>query len=326
MRGLLAIALSCLAACAPVRAPAPLPGEPVAADVALLRGRFVPGAQPDGNTVLLRAPAGWIVVDSGRHPEHTARILESVRASGLPLRVVLNTHWHMDHVAGNAMLRAAHPRAQVWASPELGRALDGFLADYARQLDAMLAGAAPGDAQAQALRAERARIAAGPRPLPTHPLTAGGAHAWAGRRIVLGVETGAVSGGDVWLFDPASGVLVAGDLVTLPAPLFDTACAEGWRAALARLEAVPFTTLVPGHGAPMDRAGFARYRRAFDRLLECAAGDGAAADCREAWLRDADGLIAAGDLALARSLLDHYLPHVLRAPSERRARHCRSAG
>jgi hypothetical protein len=45
----------------------------VAADLWLVRGEFVPGRQPDGNRVILRGPAGLIVVDSGRHPAHRRR-------------------------------------------------------------------------------------------------------------------------------------------------------------------------------------------------------------------------------------------------------------
>jgi hypothetical protein len=36
-----------------------------------LPGSFQPSAQPDGNSVLIEAPDGWIVVDSGRHPAHS---------------------------------------------------------------------------------------------------------------------------------------------------------------------------------------------------------------------------------------------------------------
>ena len=82
----------------------------------------------------------------------------------------------------------------------------------------------------------------------------------AGRKFTVGFESHAVTAGDVWLFDPATHVLASGDLVTLPAPLFDTACAEHWRGALDRLAAVDFKILVPGHGAPMHRADFATYR------------------------------------------------------------------
>lgn len=311
----------CLAACLPTRPVEPPPGERVADGVHLLPGRFVQGQQPDGNTVLLRGSEGWIVVDTGRHAAHTRRIAQAV---GRELRVIVNTHWHLDHVAGNAALRDAHPRADVWASPRIGDALAGFLAQYHRQLGERVAGN-PDHPQAQAFREEQARIEAGERLKPTHPVTEDMTVRLAGRRVRLGLETQAVSGGDLWLYDPDSRVLVAGDLVTLPAPLFDTACAPGWRNALARLESVPFTTLVPGHGAPMDRQGFARYRKAFDALLQCAAGDADAAVCRDDWLREAGSLVSEADVPLARSLLDHYLVHALRAPPAQRDRHCRSS-
>jgi hypothetical protein len=48
----------------------------------------------------------------------------------------------------------------------------------------------------------------------------------------------------------AGGVLAAGGFVALPAPFFDTACAEPWRAALARLHALPYELVLPGHGPP----------------------------------------------------------------------------
>lgn len=111
--------------------------------------------------------------------------------------------------------------------------------------------------------------------------------------------------------------------MTLPVPLFDTACSAGWQAALRRLESVDFAVLVPGHGAPLERAQFGTYRTAFDHLLQCAASGQDAAACKAGWLRDAATLIPAQDVALADSLLDYYIPQVLRAPLARRDRYCR---
>lgn len=303
----------------------PDPDAPRAADaVTVLRGRFVAGEQPDGNSVLLRGAGGVLVIDTGRHARHHARILEAARATGLPLAAIVNTHWHLDHIAGNPVLREAYPGAQVHASDQVGEALAGFLADYRRQLAGAIANAPADSADVATWRAEIARIDAGGRLLPTHPVRADGTLAVAGRRVKLGLERNAVSGGDVWVLDPASRTLVAGDLVTLPAPLFDTACADGWRDALARLDALEFDSLVPGHGAPMTRAQFTRYRVAFGRLLDCAAGDASAAECRAGWMRDAAGLVEAGDIALAESLLDYYIPQVLRASPAARGRYCRA--
>ena len=99
--------------------------------------------------------------------------------------------------------------------------------------------------------------------------------------------------------------------------------ASGWQAALARLDAIPFDTLVPGHGALMTHAQFTTWRGAFDHLLACAASDADAASCKAGWLRDAGPLLhEPADHALAGTLLEYYLPQVLRAPAARRARYC----
>ena len=301
----------------------PLPGDAVARDVSVLRGAFVAGRQPDGNTVLLRAPGGWIVVDSGRHAAHAQRIVDAVRATGQPVAAIVNTHWHLDHVAGNVPLRAAYPRAEVHAGEAIHDAMAGFLSDYRLQLVDLIARAPADSADAAGWRDELARIDAGPRLYPTRPVTAAGTRTIAGRRLQLGLERNAVSGGDVWLLDPTARVLVAGDLVTLPVPLFDTACAEGWREALARIGREPFDVLVPGHGAPLGRAEFTIYRRAFDRLLECAAGGVGKEICVAGWLEDARPLITTDDVALARASLDYYIG-LLRAPQAQRTRWCRA--
>ena len=84
--------------------------------------------------LLFAGPGGWLVVDTGRHPAHAQAILAAVHDSGRPIRHVLNTHWHLDHVGGNPALRAAHPGLRVLASPAIHGARAGFLAGYADQL------------------------------------------------------------------------------------------------------------------------------------------------------------------------------------------------
>jgi glyoxylase-like metal-dependent hydrolase (beta-lactamase superfamily II) len=290
--------------------------EALAPDLWLLRGDFVPGRQPDGNSVLLRAPGGVILIDSGRHPAHRARIEAALQALDAPLAALINTHWHLDHVGNNPALRARWPGLDVYGSDAIDAALDGFLANYRGQLDAYLAQLAPG-AEREAMRAERARIDAGPALVPNVVITHSGERTIAGRRLHLGLESDAVTGGDVWLFDPATRVLVAGDLVTLPAPLLDTACAPRWQAALARLEAQPFERLVPGHGAPMDRAQFAQWRRAFDVLLVCAASDADAGTCVQQWRDAAGDLLAPWPDAQIENLTGYYVAQRLRGDGAR---------
>ena len=117
------------------------------------------------------------------------------------------------------------------------------------------------------------------------------------------MRSGAATRGDVWLFDPASATLIAGDLVTLPVPFLDTACPGGWRVALAQLAATPFRRLIPGHGPVMTRADFALWRTAFAGFIDCT---GTSGQCADGWVRAAGRLIPAPERPRARSMASYY--------------------
>jgi glyoxylase-like metal-dependent hydrolase (beta-lactamase superfamily II) len=117
----------------------------------------------------------------------------------------------------------------------------------------------------------------------------------------------AASYGDVWLIDEATGIVAAGDLITLPAPFLDTACPERWTAALDELVAVPFTQVVPGHGPVLNRAGVERYRDMAHALRACAASDRSAEDCGAEWIAGAGPFIAERDRAYVAGGMTHYV-------------------
>jgi glyoxylase-like metal-dependent hydrolase (beta-lactamase superfamily II) len=279
-----------------------------------LPGRFVAGQQPDGNSVLIDAPDGWIVVDSGRTQAHVQALLERLRASGKPLRAIVNTHWHLDHIGGNRTLRSAYPQARVIASEAIIAARSGFLADYRKQLLDEMARRPVDDAQRVAWQREVDVIDDAAASTPDLVIGERSTLELAGLGLSIGVERQAVTAGDVWVYEPSSQVLAAGDLVTLPAPLFDTACPERWRDALARISTIRFRWLVPGHGEPLGRGQFLIYRESFERLLACAASPAPKQQCIDGWVTDAAGLFARAQQPLARSLLSHYIDQTLRAP------------
>jgi glyoxylase-like metal-dependent hydrolase (beta-lactamase superfamily II) len=294
----------------------------VAPGVDLIRGAFVEGRQPDGNTIVFEAPDGLVVFDTGRHPEHARKIVDFATAAKKPVVAIVNSHWHLDHVGGNVMLRKAYPDARVYASGAIDDALHGFLAKYHAQLEDAIAKAGDDTSKTAPWKAEMALIDAGPSLAPDERIARGGMRTIAGNAFRVGLEGHAVTAGDVWLYDPATKVLASGDLVTLPAPLFDTACPERWREALARLDEIDFRTLIPGHGAPISRKDFEMYRLAFGRLLECAASDTAKATCTDHWMQDAAPLISVADDRLARSLLDYYVDASLRVDASKKAAAC----
>lgn len=277
--------------------------EPVeiARGVHVLRGELVPGRQPDGNTVVFETKDGLVVVDTGRHQAHTQSILDF--AGSRKVTTVINTHWHLDHIGGNAMLRRLVPGVRIYASGAFEGALSGFLANYAKQLEGVIAKTS-GEEQ-QRYRTELALIQSGRELAPDEVVAAS-------RRlgaIEIHLEKDAVTAGDLWIFDRNTGTLVAGDLVTLPYPFLDTACPAGWRASLDRLAAVKFKRLVPGHGPVMTRADFERYRTAYRNLLRC---EGTKEECATGWLRDAGKLVPETEHAYVRQALDYYYPDHVR--------------
>ncbi len=117
-------------------------------------------------------------------------------------------------------------------------------------------------------------------------------------------------------------MLLAGDLVTLPAPFMDTACPTRWRDSLSRLAARHFRILIPGHGLPMRPAGLDTYQRAFNALLACTATRRPKGDCVNGWISDAGELVAEADRGYARALVDYYIDNVLRGDPARLAKLC----
>jgi glyoxylase-like metal-dependent hydrolase (beta-lactamase superfamily II) len=279
----------------------------------------VPGTQPDGNTIIFKAPEGLVVVDTGRHVEHTQAIVDYARSLGNPVAAIVNTHWHLDHIGGNAMLRDAYPRLRVYASHAIAGAMIGFLADYRKQLEEMISRTEDADLK-KTFRTEVALIDAGPKLAPDEVVWTSGTRSIAGRKLQLNLAKNAATAGDVWIFDPKTKTVVSGDLVTLPAPFLDTACPKGWRSALASIAKTDFKVLIPGHGAPMSRKGFDAYRGAFDDLLDCAATDRTGKVCVDAWIAATRPLARGEDERFTRSLMDYYVGLLRSDPAKITAR------
>ncbi len=277
--------------------PAAPAAQEIAKDTYLVAGAMLPDRGPDGNTVMVVGPSGLIVIDTGRHPWHSDGILAFARTRRLPVVAIVNTHWHLDHSSGNSRVKAAYPEARTYTTRAVERALapGGFLI---RNLEA--ARTRGPDPQASAVRQEEtalfiATMAKADALRPDVGLQQSGPLALAGRSFSARVVVDAVTDADLWLYDEATRIAVIGDLVTLPAPFFETACPARWQAALDEVWATPFTMAVPGHGPPMSRAEFDRYRRAFGGFRACVGSDRAAAACAGDWIRDVGPGLATDD-------------------------------
>lgn len=317
MKTTAALSFALLAASAGPLAASPAPYVLQQGHIDLERG-------PDGNTVILDAPRGLVVVDTGRHPEHSARIVDYARAAGKPVMAVVNTHWHLDHTTGNRDVLAAYPQAIVVASRAVEGALSGFLA---RSRESAVKALADPDLPERrraglllALAAIDDRAALAPRLAITHDSMI----RLGGRRMEFHLARNAATEGDVWLVLPDEKLAVVGDLVVAAFPFFDTGCEEGWSAALDAIGKAKWTTLVPGHGEPMQRADFNRWRVAFNSLLDCAKSQRPAADCAVGWEHDAAGFFTPAQQADVHAIGIYYVEQVLRAPRVQRMAYCRT--
>ena len=285
------VLLTLLLAASLVQGSSLVPPEPpveIAPGIHLIRPVAMPGRGPDGNTVILDAPGGLIVVDTGRHTSQSDAILAFARERQRPIVAIVNTHWHLDHASGNGRLKAAYPQARVYTTPAIDKVLapGGFLARNLEDAKKMLA------STTDAVRKEEIQIfittmAARNDLRPDVAITASDAVRIGGRTLDVRVTDQAVSDADVWLFDSSSKVAVIGDLVTVPVPYFETACPDRWRASLDEVWATPFETAIPGHGRPMTRAQFDVYRQSFGAFVSCVRSETAPAQCASAW---ADGI------------------------------------
>ena len=278
---------------------------------------------PDGNGIFLDAPDGLILIDTGRHPAHAEKLLAYAKERGRPIAAIVNTHWHLDHTTGNLDIRQAYPGGQVYATTAIEGALLGFLGRGRNQADKRLADPkVPAEQKAQILRG-RYRIDHPDTLRPTVPVLKSARMKIAGRKIDVHVAPFAATEADLWLYVPDERLAIVGDLVVDIVPFMDTACVDGWRKALDEVEATPFVTLIPGHGAPMDRPQFLMWKRAFGNFVDCGRSAPPKAGCVAGWKRDAAPFIDPPHSGYVDEAAAYYIDTRLRSSPEEQQKYCR---
>jgi glyoxylase-like metal-dependent hydrolase (beta-lactamase superfamily II) len=289
---------------------------------------LIPGAVPldsgpDGNTTVLDAPQGLIVFDSGRHPEHAQAIIDYAKARHRPIAAVINSHWHLDHTTGNWDIRQAYPHVNVYATNAIEGALATFLKKSRADTDKMLADPKTPPAVRDQLERGVAVIDHPERIRPNRVLTRSGRMTIAGRPLDVHLAKFAATEGDVWLYDAKTRTVIVGDLVVAIVPFMDTACPSGWSKALSQIAAVPFKTLIPGHGDPMTRADFATWRRAYDRFVGCGQSKADEKQCVANWQRDAAKFIPPDHRKYVDGAAAYYIETRLRSSPDEQQRYCK---
>lgn len=172
------------------------------------------------------------VIDTGGSREAGEALYRAIRArTSLPIRYVILTHMHPDHIYGASVF--AEAGATVIGHRSLARALADRADSYARNYGARLGARFIGSVAPQVDREVGDEMM----------LDLGG------RQLALRAWPLSHTASDVTVLDERTGTLFAGDLVFhLHTPALDGSL-RGWQQSLAALQAMQIAQVVPGHGA-----------------------------------------------------------------------------
>jgi cyclase len=245
----------------------------------------------DGVYALIRQdPVGWmvvsncvfiindedvVVVDTGGANSLAKQMIAELRTlTNKPVRYVINTHWHDDHILGNAAYKEAFPEAEFVAHaatreylPTRGvtarKSMEEGAPLFAKQLQDALdrnespAGGPMGDEERTALQSDvrlvhryLEEVKATPVILPTITVDDRFTLHRGDRVIDIRYFGRAHTSGDIVVHLPKEGILITGDIVIAPVPLVgsDQSHVADWGQTLEKLRALKATTIVPGHG------------------------------------------------------------------------------
>ena len=249
----------------------------------------------EGNHLVVINDDDVFVVDANRTPSLADTVIAIVRRhTQKPIRYVVNTHWHADHVQGNAVYRRELPEVMIIGHPETVTGIDTVLVPYIDEVrrdvaaartqlaaDATVDGEPFTDAQRK--RAEgrleslereetlyEAVELARPNVLVSDSMTIDGGD----RQIKIFHPGPANTSGDLVVYIPEAGVLAVGDLVTKPFPLLGWDSPGSWSRALDHLLGLDPQVVIPGHGELMRSMEYVELFRDLFRALSTQVRDG----------------------------------------------------
>jgi len=224
-----------------------------------------------GNVTVQIGDEGILLVDTGLAASASAVFAEVRKLSNRPIRFIINTHFHPDHVGGNAPLSTApadpRPDFATTAGPGANDPLQPLnIIAHERVLNRMTA-ALPKLQPGQMGGSERLRG----MPIDEYFMPTKDMH-FNGEAIILYHEPNAHTDGDSIVFFRKSDVVASGDVfVTTSYPYIDQAnggSIQGEINALNRIlditvpahEQEGGTFVIPGHGRVCDEADVLEYR------------------------------------------------------------------
>jgi glyoxylase-like metal-dependent hydrolase (beta-lactamase superfamily II) len=249
--------------------------QKVAAGVYALIRREPPGLMFDANNVFIINEQDVIVVDANFSLASTREVLAALRKlTDKPVKYVVNTHWHDDHITGNQIYREAFPNVEFIAQESAIADMAGIGAKNRKGLqentpnliklfrsqvekNKNLAGKdLTGEERASYLK-DANLLERYFESLPTLqiiPPTLTIKDKLIIHRAIRTIEIIHPGRGhtpaDLIVYLPQEGILMTGDLVVHPVPLVgSTSLPADYATTLEKLIAIKPRIIIPGHGA-----------------------------------------------------------------------------
>lgn len=243
----------------------------------------------DGNSLFIVTGEGVLVLDTNLLPAKSAAVIGEIKKrTDQPVRWVVYTHWHDDHIFGSGEYRKAFPNAVFLSHENTRTDMEASALPVLKEAPAALKRAeerlakgvkSNGQAMTDAEKKDFAgRIAeyrgfvemmstADPV-LPGVTLREGLTLHAGGREIMLRHFGRGNTRGDLVVWLPKERVLASGDLIVAPTPFGIGSFFGEWIQTLGKLEALDPAVIVPGHGPVMrDRAYLQQVRRLLESTL-----------------------------------------------------------
>jgi len=236
----------------------------------------------NGNMLAVVGTDAVLVVDTGQFPSIARRVVADIRAATkAPVRYVVNTHWHGDHLLANGVFKQAWPQARIVAHSHTieqgAKYYDDYPTKAAKQLPIVI----------DQMRKQRAETAdedlkqwldrtlecadAVMTEIPESSYLAPDLPMDSEMKVDLGGVTAVIkhigSGntpGDLVVWVPEDRLVATGDMVVYPTPYAIGSTIEPWIRTLGELRKMNAAVVVPGHG-PVMRDD--RYIRDLEALL-----------------------------------------------------------
>lgn len=237
-----------------------------------------PGFAVESNAGFVECAEHVVVIDAQSNDATTTGVLSEIRLrTNKPVRYLINSHWHDDHIVGNRVYRDAFPSMKVIGHAaaleylptqgkknrdEFHRAIPDVLASFRQRLESgkTSSGQPLSDEQRRSLESDL-RLGEGYATVPDDfvailpDIAVKDKYSIrdAGCAIDVLALGNAHTTGDLVVHLPRHGIVFVGDMVGWPVPLVgsDQSRVREWGATLKRVRDLGAAVVIPGHGPVM---------------------------------------------------------------------------